>query len=51
MSGFDGGKIKQLAQINLHAKINDMDIVENVHLFVLHYIKRILTLEIQGEKG
>ena len=51
ISGFDGGKIKQLAQINLHAKINDMDIVENVHLFVLHYIKRILTLEIQGEKG
>ena len=51
ISGFDGGKIKQLAQINLHAKINDMDIVENVHLFVLHYIKRILMLEIQGEKG
>lgn len=51
LSGFDGGAIKKIARINLHVAINDMEIVQDVHLFLLHSIKRILTLSLQDEEN
>jgi len=42
LCGFDGGKIKNIAKLSVHAEINDMEIVEDVHLTVLHCIKQIL---------
>lgn len=38
MTGFDGGKLKTLADYNLHAKINNMQVAEDVHLCLEHLI-------------
>lgn len=40
--GYDGGKIKNIADIVLHAKINDMQISEDVHLIFFHCAMQIV---------
>jgi len=37
-TGFSGGKLKTLAQHNLHVALDDMGIVESVHLAAFHWI-------------
>jgi D-sedoheptulose 7-phosphate isomerase len=37
-TGFDGGKLKPLAQHNLHVALDDMGIVESIHLTVFHWV-------------
>ena len=37
-TGFSGGKLKTLAHHNLHAAVDDMGIVESLHLVVFHWI-------------
>ena len=37
-TGFDGGKLRALAQHNLHVALDDMGIVESVHLTAFHWI-------------
>jgi D-sedoheptulose 7-phosphate isomerase len=37
-TGFAGGKLKGLAQHNLHVALDDMGIVESIHLTVFHWI-------------
>jgi D-sedoheptulose 7-phosphate isomerase len=37
-TGFKGGKLKGLSQKNLHVDLDDMGIVESVHLTVFHWI-------------
>ena len=48
--GFNGGYIKQLAGLSVHVPINDMEIVEDIHMSFFHSIKRVLMLIIQQEK-
>lgn len=38
--GFRGGKIKDLANINIHSKAMDMEIAEDVHMIVFNIIKK-----------
>jgi D-sedoheptulose 7-phosphate isomerase len=38
LTGFGGGKLKQLNHHNLHAGIDDMGIVESLHMVVFHWI-------------
>ena len=38
ITGFSGGKLKDLAHYNLHAAIDDMGIVESLHQVVFHWI-------------
>ena len=38
ITGFGGGKLKSLAQHNFHVGIDDMGIVESLHLVVFHWI-------------
>jgi D-sedoheptulose 7-phosphate isomerase len=38
ITGYSGGKLQTLAQKNLHVPIDDMGIVECVHLTVFHWI-------------
>jgi len=38
MSGFDGGKLKQLADIPLHVPVNIYEVVEDVHSIFCHAI-------------
>jgi D-sedoheptulose 7-phosphate isomerase len=37
-TGFSGGKLKTLAQHNLHVPLDDMGIVESIHLTAFHWI-------------
>lgn len=38
ITGFSGGQLKPLAQHNLHVAIDDMGIVESVHLAAFHWV-------------
>jgi len=37
-TGFSGGKLKTLAQHNLHVPLDDMGIVESIHLTAFHWV-------------
>src|SRR3984893_1252599 len=37
-TGFTGGKLKNLAQLNLHVPLDDMGIVESIHLTAFHWV-------------
>lgn len=37
-TGYDGGKLKQVAQYSINANINDMQISEDVHMIIVHII-------------
>lgn len=37
-TGFSGGKLKTLAHHNLHVPIDDMGIVESIHLTIFHWV-------------
>jgi D-sedoheptulose 7-phosphate isomerase len=38
--GFRGGKIKEIADINIHSKAMDMEIAEDIHMIVFNIIKK-----------
>lgn len=40
--GYDGGKLKPLVDACFHVKVNDMQIVEDVHLMLGHILMRVL---------
>ena len=37
-TGFSGGKLKSLAKFNLHVPLDDMGIVESIHLSAFHWV-------------
>ncbi len=43
LCGYDGGKIKKIAKYNIHAEINNMQIVEDIHLILDHLMMHILS--------
>lgn len=43
LTGFDGGKLKQLSHVNLHVPINNMQITEDIHLLFNHLLISILS--------
>lgn len=38
ITGFGGGKLKQIAQKCLHCQVDDMGLVESLHMVVFHYV-------------
>ena len=38
LTGYDGGKLKKLAQQSLHVKLADMGMVESIHLLLFQYV-------------
>jgi D-sedoheptulose 7-phosphate isomerase len=38
MTGFGGGKLKQMAQAGIHVPLDDMGMVESVHICAIHWI-------------
>lgn len=46
--GFRGGKIKDIADIVVHAPINDMEVTEDIHIIVFHAIKQMIIRELKG---
>ena len=49
ISGYDGGKIKKIAKHNIHIPVNDMEVVEDIHMMIFHALKQDLILKIKGE--
>jgi len=45
-TGFDGGKLKGLAQHSINANINDMQISEDVHMILVHIIMKTLSTKL-----
>jgi D-sedoheptulose 7-phosphate isomerase len=37
-TGFSGGKLREIAHHKLHCPIDDMGLVESLHLVVFHYV-------------
>lgn len=44
--GYDGGKMKEMADYNIHVDIHDMQIVEDVHMILDHMMMWVLMREI-----
>ena len=49
LTGFDGGKLKQLAQHNLHVEVDDMGMVESIHLCLFHWVLNDVFARINSE--
>ncbi len=48
LTGFSGGRLKELADYNMHAEINDMQITEDIHMTLDHMMFRVLTEVLEG---
>ena len=42
VTGYDGGKVKQLADYTMHVDIDDMQIAEDVHMIFDHMTMRVV---------
>lgn len=43
LSGYDGGKLKMVAEYGIHVPVNDMQITEDLHMVIGHCIMRVLS--------
>lgn len=43
LSGYDGGKLKQMARYNIHVPADDMQITEDLHMVLDHCMMKILS--------
>lgn len=46
MTGYDGGRLLQLSDHHIHISINNMQIVEDVHMVMCHLISSILAIKL-----
>ena len=49
LCGYKGGKIKDIAEIVIHAPIQDMEVTEDIHIIIFHAIKQVLMKELKGD--
>jgi D-sedoheptulose 7-phosphate isomerase len=49
LTGFSGGKLRQMAQAGLHVPLDDMGMVESIHLSVFHWVLNDVFARINGE--
>ena len=49
ITGFDGGKLRRMAQHKLHVPLNDMCTAESIHSVLLHYIVLALVERMHGK--
>ena len=50
MTGFSGGKLKELSDISLHAPINSMQVTEDIHMIFDHLMMSMLYQHLCGIK-
>lgn len=50
LCGYKGGKIKDLADLSVHAEVDDMEITEDIHMIVFHTIKQALIRKLHAGK-
>lgn len=49
MSGFKGGKISQIAAINVHAPVMDMEVTEDIHMVIFNIVKKQMMARLMGD--
>src|SRR5210317_135142 len=49
LSGFKGGKIAQIATINVHAPVMDMEVTEDVHMVIFNIVKKQMMARLMGD--
>ena len=49
MSGFKGGKISEIATINVHAPVMDMEVTEDVHMVIFNIVKKQMMARLMGD--
>ena len=49
LTGYDGGKLRQMAQRGMHVPLNDMGMVESIHLCFFHWVLNDVFARINGE--
>jgi D-sedoheptulose 7-phosphate isomerase len=42
LTGFDGGRLKEISKISFNANINDMQISEDLHVILMHILYKVL---------
>jgi D-sedoheptulose 7-phosphate isomerase len=50
ITGFDGGKLRRLCDISLHAPVNSMQIAEDIHMTLDHMIMAIFCKTLAGKE-
>lgn len=48
LTGFDGGKLKKLSDVSLHAPVNSMQITEDVHMIFDHLMMSVFYRDLAG---
>lgn len=49
LTGYSGGKLRARAQLGLHVPLDDMGMVESIHLCVFHFVLNDVFARINGE--
>ena len=49
MSGFKGGKISQIATIDVHAPVMDMEVTEDIHMVIFNIVKKQMMARLMGD--
>ncbi len=47
--GYKGGRIKDIADLVIHAPIQDMEVTEDIHIIIFHAIKQVMMKELKGD--
>ena len=47
--GYNGGRLRDVAEIVLHVPVKDMEITEDIHTIIFHAIKQEINRRIKGE--
>ena len=50
LTGFNGGKLKQLSDISLHVPVDDMQITEDIHMVFDHLMMSVFCKVLKGNK-
>ena len=50
VTGYKGGKLRELADYHMHVDIEDMQIAEDVHIMFDHMLMRVISLALSEEK-
>ena len=49
MTGFKGGKIKEIATLSVHAPVMDMEVTEDIHMVIFNIVKKEMMARLMGE--
>ncbi len=52
LTGFDGGKLKNIVDVSIHADVNNMQVTEDVHMSICHMLYSVMSpiLEVENKE-